>query len=66
MREGISERQLRAAARSAQVERWAARSIAHINDRLVPAVRAGGLRAMRHASRLLRRSADLLDAKARP
>ena len=64
MRDRDWERELRAAA--ARVERELRGGVGYVNDRLVPPMRAEGLRAMREGARLLRRCADLLDGKARP
>lgn len=66
MRERYWESEFGAAAE--RVKAAAARGIASINDRLVPAARLRGLRAARGSARVLRRCADLLDkagAKAR-
>ncbi len=63
MRERNWEKELRTAA--ARVSREMDGSIAYVNDRVVPAVRRGGFRALRQSARLLRRCADLLDGGVR-
>ena len=39
--------------------------VTYVNDRVVPAVRRGGVQALRESARLLRRCADLLDGGVR-